>query len=195
MAAVPPRLRPVPFWFLRHGETDWNAQGLSQGRTDIPLNAVGLAQAERAARTLEVSGIATVVASQLSRARVTAEIAAEALGLPVSFDDDLRDVNFGEQEGRPMGDWYDDWIAGTYTPERAEPFPVLLDRAVSAVNRALERPAPVLVVAHGALFRALRLAFGLEPNVRTPNALPIRCEPPAEGETAWRLNPVRLAPD
>jgi probable phosphoglycerate mutase len=190
-----PLLQPVPFWFLRHGETDWNAQGLSQGRTDIPLNAVGLAQAKRAARTLEGSGIATVVASPLSRARVTAEIAAEALGLPVSFDDDLREVNFGEQEGQPMGDWYDDWIAGTYTPERAESFPALLARAVSAVNRALSRPAPVLVVAHGALFRALRLSFGLEPNVRTPNALPVRCEPPAEGGDAWTLTPAQLAPE
>jgi probable phosphoglycerate mutase len=191
-----PRLRPVPFWFLRHGETDWNAQGLSQGRTDIPLNAVGLAQAERAARTLEGSGIATIVSSPLSRARATAEIVAEALDLPVAaFDDDLREVNFGEQEGQPMGDWYDDWIAGAYTPERAEPFPALLARAVLAVNRALERPAPVLVVAHGALFRALRLAFGLEPNVRTPNALPVRCEPPAGGGDAWTLTPAELAPE
>ena len=189
-----PRLRPAAFWFLRHGETDWNAQGLSQGRTDIPLNSVGLAQAERAARTLEGSGIATIVSSPLSRARVTAEIVAETLGLPVAaFDDDLREVNFGEQEGQPMGDWYDDWIAGAYTPERAEPFSVLLARAVAAVNRALERPAPVLVVAHGALFRALRLAFGLEPNVRTPNALPIRCEPPTEGGDAWTLTPAKLA--
>jgi broad specificity phosphatase PhoE len=191
-----PRVQPVPFWFLRHGETDWNAQGLSQGHTDIPLNAVGLAQAKRAARTLGGCGIATIVSSPLSRARVTAEIAAEALGLAVAaFDADLREVNFGVQEGEPMGDWYDDWIAGTYTPERAEPFATLLARAVAAVNRAVERPAPVLVVAHGALFRALRLAFGHEPNVRTPNALPIHCEPPAGGGDVWALAPVRLAPE
>ncbi|GAA0608696.1 hypothetical protein GCM10009416_51870 [Craurococcus roseus] len=194
MVAVP-RLSPVAFWFLRHGETDWNAQGLSQGRTDIPLNAVGLAQAERAARTLKDGGIATIVSSPLSRARATAEIVAEALDLPIAaFDDDLCETNFGEQEGQPMGDWYDDWIAGTYTPDGAEPFPALLARAVTAVNRALERPAPVLVVAHGALFRALRLAFGLEPNVRTPNALPVRCEPPAAGGDAWTLTPAKLAP-
>ena len=37
------------FWFLRHGETDWNARNLSQGSIDIPLNANGVAQAERAA--------------------------------------------------------------------------------------------------------------------------------------------------
>jgi probable phosphoglycerate mutase len=70
----------------------------------------------------------------------------------------------------------------------------LYERAVAAVNRATAQPAPVLVVAHGALFRALRLAFGHKPNVRTPNALPIRCEPPAAGETMWRVTPAELAP-
>ncbi|WP_052213639.1 histidine phosphatase family protein [Belnapia sp. F-4-1] len=189
-------LNRIPFWFLRHGETDWNAEGRSQGRTDIPLNSVGLAQARRAAKTLAgIGGIATVVASPLVRAKVTAEIAAEALGLPVEFDEGLQEVNFGEQEGQPMGDWYDDWIAGHYTPDRAEPFDALLARAVAAINRATARPGPVLVVAHGALFRALRLAFGHEPNVRTPNALPIRCEPPADGGTMWVVTPAELAPE
>jgi len=187
-------LNPIPFWFLRHGETDWNAEGRSQGRTDIPLNAVGLAQARRAARTLAgIGGIATIVASPLVRARVTAEIAAQALGLPVALDEGLQEVQFGEQEGLPMGDWYDDWIAGTYTPAGAETFSGLLTRAVAAVNRATARPAPVLIVAHGALFRALRLAFGHEPNVRTPNALPIRCAPPPGGAGMWDVVPAALA--
>jgi probable phosphoglycerate mutase len=191
-----PRLNPIPFWFLRHGETDWNAQGLSQGHTDIPLNKIGVAQAERAARTLRDLdlGIATIVASPLTRARVTADHAARALGLPVLLDDDLKEVGFGDQEGLPMGDWYDDWIAGTYTPAGGESFAGLLARAVAAVNRATARPAPVLVVAHGALFRALRLAFGHEPNVRTPNALPIHCVPPATG-TVWAVTPAALGPE
>ncbi len=187
-------ITPTPFWFLRHGETDWNAQGLSQGSTDIPLNAVGLMQARRAAETLKAAGIASIVASPLSRALRTAEIAAEALGLPVETDGDLAEVNFGEQEGQPMGDWYDDWIAGTYTPARAETFAELRARAVRGVNKALRRPAPVLVVAHGALFRALRQAAGLEANVRTPNALPLHLHPPAAGETAWTITPAELAP-
>lgn len=190
------RLNRIPFWFLRHGETDWNAQGLSQGRTDIPLNAVGLAQARRAAATLaDLGGIASIVSSPLIRARVTAEIAAEALGLPVRLDQELQEVNFGEQEGQPMGDWYDDWIAGDYTPEGAETFAGLLARAVGAVNRATALPGPVLIVAHGALFRALRLAFGHEPNVRTPNALPIRCAPPEDGGPIWEVVPAPLAPE
>src|SRR3954464_13091312 len=86
------RLNPIPFWFLRHGETDWNAQGLSQGNVDIPLNPTGLAQAGSAADLLRGRGISTIVASPLSRARVTAEIAAEALGLPLTIDPDLREV-------------------------------------------------------------------------------------------------------
>jgi probable phosphoglycerate mutase len=187
-----PALRRLPFWFLRHGETDWNAQGLSQGRTDIPLNRVGEMQAERAAHAMRTSGLATIVASPLVRAHRTAEIVAAPLGLPVLLDEDLAEVDFGDQEGQPMGDWYDDWIAGTYTPPGAEPFQTLLDRAVRGVNRALERPAPVMVVAHGALFRALRLALGHEPNVRTPNALPMLVTPPATG-SVWTVAPAVLA--
>ncbi|MGK7866168.1 histidine phosphatase family protein [Falsiroseomonas sp. E2-1-a20] len=186
-------LHPTTFWFLRHGETDWNAQGLSQGRTDIPLNHVGEAQAARAARTIQPIGIASISASPLVRARRTAEVTAELLGLPVTLDPDLAEVNFGVQEGLPMGDWYDDWIAGDYTPEGGETFAGLRDRAVRGVNRALARPGPVLVVAHGALFRALRQAAGLEANVRTPNALPLLMAPPEAGTTAWRITPALLA--
>ncbi len=189
-------LNPVPFWFLRHGETDWNAQGLSQGTTDIPLNQVGLEQARRAAKTFAAGiVVTTIVASPLVRARVTAEATATVLGLPFGIDEGLREVEFGEQEGLPMGDWYDSWIEGDYTPKGAESFAQLYERAVAAVNRATALPAPVLVVAHGALFRALRLAFGHKPNVRTPNALPIRCEPPADGSGVWVVAPAALAPE
>lgn len=181
------KLTRVAFWFLRHGETDWNAQGISQGNVDIPLNAVGLAQARSAALLLRNRGIATIVASTLSRARVTAEIVAETLALPVRLDDGLREVAFGVQEGQTMGNWFGDWIDGRFTPEGAEPFAVLRGRAVAAVNRATALPPVVLVVAHGALFRGLRFAMGLETNVRTQNAMPLFCEPTASG---WTLTPA-----
>src|SRR5258708_29195327 len=84
----------VPFWYLRHGETDWNRQGLSQGNIDIPLNELGLAQAREAAQKLRNRGITSIVASPLSRPRVTAEIVAEALGLDVMIERDLREVSW-----------------------------------------------------------------------------------------------------
>ncbi len=179
-----PQLAATPFWFLRHGETDWNAQNLSQGNVDIPLNPTGIAQAHAAAERLCHRGIATIIASPLSRAHDTALIAAKKLGLEVILDEGLREVSFGVQEGQPMSDWFADWVAGTMTPDGAESFADLRVRGVLAINRALLQPAPVLVVAHGALFRALRAAMGLEPNIRTPNATPYWCEP---GQPAWSL--------
>ena len=171
------------FWFLRHGETDWNARGLSQGNVDIPLNETGRAQAAAAATMLRHRGIATVVSSPLSRAHDTALAYATDAGHTVTIDEGLREVSFGSQEGQPMTEWFNDWVAGTYTPPDAEPFAALRTRAREAVNRALALPAPVLVVAHGALFRALRAEMGLEANVRTPNAMPFFCRP----GTPWEL--------
>ncbi|MGA9866868.1 MAG: histidine phosphatase family protein [Acetobacteraceae bacterium] len=185
-----PTLARVPFWFLRHGETDWNARGLSQGNVDIPLNPTGLAQARSAAGLLANRGIRTIVSSPMSRARVTAAIAAEALGLPVATDDDLREVAFGVQEGQPMTEWFATWVAGKWNPDGAETFAALRARAVAAVNRATALPAAVLVVGHGALFRALRSAMGLEPNVRTANAVPFWCDPPRGDAITWDLVPA-----
>jgi probable phosphoglycerate mutase len=108
----------------------------------------------------------------------------------VQFDDELMEVNFGEQEGKPMGDWYDDWIADRYTPLGAEPFAALRARAVRAINRATALPGPVMVVAHGALWRAFRYEAGLPSNVRTPNALPLFAQPWPE---SWTLEALELA--
>lgn len=176
------------FWFLRHGETDWNARGLSQGRADIPLNPTGIAQAERAARALAGRGIGHIVCSPLERAAHTARIVGGALSLPVEFDPDLQETDFGVQEGQPMGEWYEDWIAGRFTPEGGESFAALRARALAALRRAVARRGLVLVVAHGALWRSFRQAAGLPPNIRTPNALPLFAEP----GTPWRLLPAEL---
>lgn len=184
-------LARVPFWFLRHGETDWNARGLSQGNVDVPLNPTGLAQARSAAAAMRHRGIRTIVASPLSRARVTAEIAGGALGLPIAIDEGLREVAFGVQEGQPMTEWFHKWVAGEWTPDGAETFAALRVRAVAAVNRATQLPSAVLVVGHGALFRSLRSAMGLKADVRTANAVPFWCDPPhADAAAPWTLAPA-----
>ena len=176
------------FWFLRHGETDWNAQGRSQGQVDIPLNETGIAQAAAAAQLLRGRGIASIVSSPLSRARDTAQAVATVLGLPVTVLNDLQEVAFGVHEGTAMGGpWFAAWVDDGITPEGGESFADLRTRAVSAISEALVQAPPVLVVAHGALFRALRAEMGLSPDVRTPNAMPFFCEP---GEP-WTLTPAR----
>jgi len=188
MSGSPDRVHPVAFWFLRHGETDWNAQDFAQGNIDVPLNETGLAQARSASLLLRNRGIRSLICSPLSRARVTADIVAAQLGLPVHVDDSLREVAFGVQEGKPMADWFAEWVRGHFTPQGAETFAALTARSVAAINRCIARPPVVLVVGHGAMFRALRGAMGHEPNVRTRNAVPVWCEPPVGGVKAWTIS-------
>ena len=188
------QLLPRPYWYLRHGQTDWNRAGLSQGRTDVPLNETGIEQAAEAAaliaQALDVAGeggIVRIVSSPLERALRTATIVRDALvarglpALPLSIEPDLAEVSFGEQEGQPISDWYDHWIAGDYTPPQAESFAVLRARAVGAINRATASAGRPLVVAHGALFRALRAAMDLPANVRLANAVPLSAAPRQTG--------------
>jgi probable phosphoglycerate mutase len=183
-------LKQQTFWFLRHGETDWNAKYLSQGNVDIPLNPVGIAQARTAAALLKNRGIRSIVSSPLSRAHDTANMAAEVIGQPVTLDPELHECSFGVMEGQVMAAWFDAWVEGTETPEGAETFTELRARATRAINRALDLESPVLVVAHGALFRALRAEMGLPPNVRTPNAVPFFCEPGPTPQSPWTLTPA-----
>jgi probable phosphoglycerate mutase len=193
-AAIPPSSAPplarVAFWYLRHGQTEWNTRDLSQGRVDNPLNEAGLAQAHAAAALLRNRGIASICSSPLTRARVTAEIVGEALGLPVTYYDELQEVSYGVKEGQPMSEWFIEWVAERFTPDGAESFPALRVRAATGVNRALAHDPVVLVVAHGALFRALRAEMGHSPGVRMRNAEPTFCEPPASGVGPWTLTPA-----
>lgn len=182
-----PAIAPVPFWFLRHGETDWNRQGLSQGNVDIPLNDLGLAQARDAGEKLKGRGIVSIVASPLSRARVTAEIVAESLGLTVTIEPDLREVSWGIHEGNTLGQWFHDWLAGHAVPEGAESFAELRRRTVTGLNRAVQQPPSVLIVAHGGVFRALRTAMNLEMAGRTRNCVPMHCAPPVADGGGWSL--------
>lgn len=110
---LPPLEQPFapasPLFFLRHGQTDWNARGLFQGRTDIPLNDRGRAQAADNARYLagwlerHGAGVAKVTVSPLSRARETADIAVatlRALG---------HEVPDPEEDGRLVEQHYGAW--------------------------------------------------------------------------------------
>ena len=192
-------LLPRPYWYLRHGQTDWNRAGLSQGRTDVPLNETGIEQAVEAGRLIEqavraagAGSITRIVCSPLERAHRTATIVRDELvahglpDLPLSVDEDLAEVCFGEQEGQPIADWYDDWIAGQYTPPGAEPFAGLKARAARALNRATAAEGLPLVVAHGALFRALRAVMDLPANVRLPNAIPLSAV--HDAHAGWSLS-------
>lgn len=152
---------------VRHGETDWNRERRIQGSTDIPLNDAGRAQAKDAAaalrRSLDPAVPVLVVASDLSRARETADIVAGEFGTTVSrLYPALRERAYGEAEGVATAEvrlrWGDPQTAEI---PGAEPWPDLRRRAVRAIRQvardARRESAPgaasVIVVTHGALIR------------------------------------------
>lgn len=148
---------------VRHGETDWNFVGRWQGNSDTPLNDAGREQARALADTLE--RVDAIYSSDLARARETAEILAERLGLPVHLDVRLRERGFGSWEGLTSAeieerfpDSYRRWRAG-HGPgtDDAEPFDAFADRIRSLVEEVLrEHPdETVLIVAHGGSIRVV----------------------------------------
>ena len=170
-------LRRASFWFMRHGETDWNRDGLIQGSTDVPLNEAGRAQAVAAARVLAGRGITAIWSSPMQRARETASVVAAALGIGVTVEPGLREAAFGTQEGQVMGEWFTEWAAGRADPVGGERFADLRTRAVAAMNTVLAHDGLPLVVAHGGFFRAVREAMGFSAAVRTANGVPVLCAP------------------
>jgi probable phosphoglycerate mutase len=84
---------------IRHGETDWNAEGRYQGQSNVPLNANGLAQAEALAQRLRGMRFDAIYTSDLARAAQTAEVLAATTGAPIHRDRRLREIDQGEWEG------------------------------------------------------------------------------------------------
>lgn len=141
---------------LRHGQTDWNIDFRLQGITDIPLNETGLAQAKAAAAILQAADWDFIASSPLTRARQTADIIAERLGVAeVAIEPLLLERSFGDAEGMTHEQWKKDFPDGM--PPGGESLETLRDRAHELLARLLDvyRGTRVLTVSHGALIRKL----------------------------------------
>lgn len=189
----------------RHGETPWNAEGRYQGQSDIPLSGIGESQAFALCERLRDVSITRAVASPLSRARRTAELALGDRAGMLTIDPDLSEIAHGTWEGLLASE------IGERDPERLRawreaPHEVLMpqgeslqqvfDRAWPALRRAsagLVEDDILLVVAHDAVNRVLlchvlgiplRSVWGFRQAPTTLNLL--------EGEDVDHLEVVRL---
>lgn len=90
---------PTRICLVRHGETEWNAERRIQGQIDIALNANGLRQAAGAGRWLKTANIVALYSSDLKRARMTADIIGQALGLAPTLVPEMRERRYGIFEG------------------------------------------------------------------------------------------------
>jgi broad specificity phosphatase PhoE len=173
------------FYFVRHGETDWNAEQRLQGQRDVPLNIRGRHQAAhcggvierlitRNSRRIEEF---TFISSPLMRARETMEIMRDALGMvrqEFATDDRLVELSFGQWEGLTYRDvrardpgalrWRerDKW---NFKPPEGESYAQLLVR-VRQWHAGLS--GDVIVAAHGGVARVLMVLFGVRPPAEAP---------------------------
>lgn len=164
---------PYPFYLIRHGQTDWNAEGRFQGSVDIPLNDTGRAQAKRnglafKAELPNVDGW-RFVSSPLSRARETMEIVRANAGLaPHDYELEplLREVSYGDWERRTIEEISVSNASGIaeragnkwgFVPPNGESYMMLADR-VRAVLAGLKGPA--VITAHGGVLRSIYYLIG-----------------------------------
>ncbi|MDQ1511525.1 MAG: alpha-ribazole phosphatase [Actinomycetota bacterium] len=140
--------------FVRHGETAHNREGRFQGRADVELSARGLEQVARLATRLSTSEIAAVYSSPLARARQTAMAVAAVAGCEVEADDRLIELDYGEWDGRPLGDIdASEWAAWradpSFAPPGGESLVAVTARIESFCRERLANPAvTVIAVSH-----------------------------------------------
>jgi broad specificity phosphatase PhoE len=154
----------------RHGETAWNAEGRYQGQRDIPLSPVGEGQAEKLGARLRTIAVARAVASPLSRAARTAQLALGAdREAMLQFDPGLQEIAHGDWEGLLASEigardpvllraWRESPETVLMPGEGGESLQHVLDRAWPALERACAGLGPedlLLLVAHDAVNRVL----------------------------------------
>lgn len=171
---------PVPvIYYIRHGETSWNAQGRLQGTQDIALNDLGRRQAVHAGNVLAEllardgrdKNVLPFVASPLQRARATMELVRGALKLPTdsyTLDDRLREIGYGVWEGSTLAEMqatdpelYAKRLTAKWTmaPEGGETY-AEVQRRMRAWYDSVR--GDTVAVAHGGTARALMVALGIE---------------------------------
>ncbi|MES2538776.1 MAG: histidine phosphatase family protein [Pseudomonadota bacterium] len=155
---------------IRHGETHWNVEKRVQGHLDIALNAEGERQAAALGDALSDEKIDVIYASDLQRARQTAQAIAAPHGMQVRIERDLRERSYGAFEGMLHGD-INTTYPDAYTMLRARDidarFPMgvqqaetlreLSQRAVGVITRLANehRHKKIVIVSHGGVLECI----------------------------------------
>ena len=154
------------FYFLRHGETAWNAEGRFCGSTDVPLSDVGRRQAQLLAQRLKTILVDALYSSPLRRALDTARLIGQAVGRNPVVDHRLAELNYGAWEGMTFGEInrvtpnaYRAWDAdpGNLSPPEGESGVQLIERVTPFLGDVAQRhqPGNVVVVCHKTVCRLL----------------------------------------
>ena len=163
----------MELYIIRHGETDWNNEKRLQGRSNINLNEYGIELARITSEALKDISFDRIYSSPLNRAYETARIIRGSRNVPIIKDDRLMEISFGEYEGLYVDKLPPEFLNFFEAPDKYVPAPggenyeELVKRAgdfiedvVVPASKEIER---MLVVAHGALNKALMLNLNHKP--------------------------------
>ena len=182
----------IPFYFIRHGQTDWNAKEMWQGWTDIPLNETGHAQAHSAVSILSGKGITRIVSSPLIRAHKTAEIINEHFRVPLQLIEGLKECSLGILEGmvkdKSLASKGLHYVALAGKGEHADEFKL---RIANALHDALDPQNTTLIVAHGGVYWAIMEMIGFK-DQRSHNCVPYLFVPPKDNQSSWTVHPLDI---
>lgn len=151
---------PTRILMLRHGQSEWNALGRWQGQADIDLSDLGVEQARQAVAKLGTFD--AVASSDLRRARITAAIIAEGLGIGLlAGDHRFRESHVGEWEGLTHDEIERDWpgyLANHKRPPGFEQDHVIVERIISGLFDLADAfpGGEVLCIAHAGVIRVMR---------------------------------------
>lgn len=167
---------------VRHGQTDWNIIKRLQGRQDVPLNEVGMAQAESVAKLLSEirsagAAFGTVCSSPLSRASDTADCIARVLGTgEIKVIDNLIERDYGSLAGLTLDERKTAFPSGKKQANDVESVPATAARMLSAIDDmlAVSGRKSVIAVTHGGMINAVysRLTSG---EIGTGKTLTVNC--------------------
>lgn len=158
-------------FLIRHGQTVWNVENRFRGRANIPLDEVGLAQAQATAAYIATQGTPTAVyASPLRRARQMAEAIAEPFMLHERAHPGFLDLHFGAWEGRTETEVRERWqlaLRTWYAEPQNAPIPggeqlsMAQWRAMGALREVVNRHPDemVVIVGHATLNRLILLGI------------------------------------
>jgi len=150
-------LPPIPFYMIRHGESEANVAQYASGHVDVALTEKGIAQAYAAQKIIDSLELkpSVIIHSHLQRARNTARILNENLKLPIVEDPLIAEQHYGDWEGQPWELTRQPTRDGI-DPPNGERHVDFHQRVRGAITSFIEtHPDPVMIVCHGGVFRAL----------------------------------------
>ena len=155
----------MKIYVVRHGQTDYNINGLFQGRKDIPLNSVGIKQAEETAQKFKNIPVDIILVSPLTRAKETAKYISNVTGIKPVIEQDLIERNFGNMEGKPNREDCNIKMLLDYEKNynicNVEPIQSLFKRVSDCLDKIIDKymGKNVVLVTHGGVAQAIDIYF------------------------------------